>query len=126
MSAIAAGLIHMELNRGDGSLGTCLGVQAGLAMRAIAMLGSEEQKQRWLPAMARAEKLGAFALTEPNHGSDSVALETRAQRRGDQYVLAGVKRWIGNATVAAFAVAWARATDDAHLTAFLLDRATPA
>ena len=73
MDPLSAGLVTMELNRGDGSLGTFLGVQAGLAMRSIAMLGSEEQKQRWLPAMARVDKLGAFALTEPDHGSDSVA-----------------------------------------------------
>src|SRR6267154_3500738 len=78
MSPIATGLVHMELNRGDGSLGTFIGVQAGLAMQSIAMLGSEEQKQRWLPGMARLDKLGAFALTEPLHGSDSVALETSA------------------------------------------------
>jgi glutaryl-CoA dehydrogenase len=76
LSPIACGLMHMELNRGDGSLGTLVGVQSGLAMKSIAMLGSEEQKQRWLPEMARFEKLGAFALTEPDHGSDSVALET--------------------------------------------------
>jgi glutaryl-CoA dehydrogenase len=64
-------------------------------MRSIAMHGSEEQKQHWLPAMARVEKLGAFALTEPAHGSDSVALETRAERRGGEYVINGAKRWIG-------------------------------
>ena len=64
MSNVAAGLVQMELSRGDGSLATLLGVQAGLAMRAIALLGSEEQEQRWLPAMARMEALGAFALTE--------------------------------------------------------------
>ena len=79
LSPIACGLMHMELNRGDGSLGTLLGVQSGLAMKSIAMLGSEEQKQRWLPEMARFDKLGAFALTEPDHGSDSVALETTAR-----------------------------------------------
>jgi glutaryl-CoA dehydrogenase len=75
LDPIACGLAYMELNHGDGSLGTVLGVQSGLAMKSIGMLGSEEQKQRWLPAMARAEQLGAFALTEPDHGSDSVALE---------------------------------------------------
>src|SRR5436189_3881069 len=69
MSPIATGLVHMELNRGDGSLGTFLGVQAGLAMQSIALLGSEEQKQRWLPPMAALAKLGAFALTEPLPGS---------------------------------------------------------
>ena len=76
MSPVAAGLINMELNRGDGSLGTFQAVQAGLAMRSIWMLGSEEQKQRWLPGMARLDLLGAFALTEAAHGSDAVALET--------------------------------------------------
>jgi glutaryl-CoA dehydrogenase len=125
MSAIAAGLVHMELNRADGSLGTFLGVQAGLAMRSIAMLGSEEQKQRWLPAMARAEKLGAFALTEPEHGSDSVRLETSAERRGDEYVLNGAKRWIGNGTVADVVVVWARDTEDGQVKGFLVERGTP-
>ena len=100
MSPIAGGLINMELNRGDGSLGTFLGVQAGLAMQSIAMLGSEEQKQRWLPPMARLDKLGAFALTEPTHGSDSVALETSARRDGDDWVINGAKKWIGNGTIA--------------------------
>jgi glutaryl-CoA dehydrogenase len=125
MSPIAAGLIHMELNRGDGSLGTFLGVQAGLAMRSIAMLGSEEQKQRWLPAMARGEELGAFALTEPNHGSDSVRLETSAERRGDEYVLRGAKRWIGNGTVADVVVVWARDTEDGQVKGFLVERSAP-
>ena len=90
MSPIASGLIHMELNRGDGSLGTFVGVQAGLAMQSIAMLGSEEQKQRWLPAHGPAGRsIGAFALTEPAHGSDSVALETSARRDGDGWVING-------------------------------------
>ena len=121
MSPIAAGLVHMELNRGDGSLGTALGVQAGLAMRSIAMLGSEEQKQRWLPAMARTDKLGAFALTEPEHGSDSVSLETSARRDGETYVLNGAKRWIGLATVADVVVVWARDTEDGKVKGFLVD-----
>ena len=82
MSPLARGLVNMELHRGDGSLGTFLGVQSGLAMKSIDLLGSEEQKERWLPALAQLEKIGAFALTEPEHGSDSVALETqRAARR---------------------------------------------
>ncbi len=79
MSPMACGLVTMELHRGDGSLGVFLGVHAGLAMESIAMCGSEEQKARWLPDMARMDKLGAFALTEPEHGSDSVALETSAR-----------------------------------------------
>jgi glutaryl-CoA dehydrogenase len=125
MSPIAAGLIHMELNRGDGSLGTILGVQVGLAMRSIAMLGSEEQKQRWLPPMARMETLGAFALTEPGHGSDSVALETSARREGAEYVIDGAKRWIGNGTVADVIVVWARYADDGQVAGFLVERGTP-
>jgi glutaryl-CoA dehydrogenase len=68
MSAMASGLVHMELHRGDGSLGTFLGVHAGLAMQSIAMCGSEEQKARWLPSMSTMDKIGAFALTEPDHG----------------------------------------------------------
>src|SRR3954452_21751905 len=99
MSPIAVGLVNMELNRGDGSLGTFLAVQAGLAMQSIAMLGSEQQKQRCLPAMAALDKLGAFALTEPDHGSDAVALETTARRDGDHWVINGAKRWIGNGTL---------------------------
>ena len=88
---MSAGLIAMELSRGDGSMGTFLGVHGGLAMKSIVMLGSEEQKQRWLPPMARLEKIGAFALTEPDHGSDSVALETSARRDGDHWVLNGAE-----------------------------------
>jgi glutaryl-CoA dehydrogenase len=125
MTALASGLVNMELHRGDGSLGTFLGVQSGLAMKAIAMLGSEEQKERWLAPMARLEQIGAFALTEPNHGSDSVALETRARRDGDGYVIDGVKRWIGNATIAAVVVVWARCEDDGQVKGFLVETPTP-
>jgi glutaryl-CoA dehydrogenase len=124
LDPIACGLVHMELNRGDGSLGTFLGVQSGLAMKSIAMLGSEEQKQRWLPEMARLEKLGAFALTEPNHGSDSVALETSARRVGDSYVLSGAKRWIGSGSIADVVVVWAR-NEDGKVNGFLVEKGTP-
>ena len=125
MSPIATGLVHMELNRGDGSLGTFLGVQAGLAMQSIAMLGSEEQKQRWLPGMARLEKLGAFALTEPLHGSDSVALETSARRDGSDWVINGAKKWIGNGTIADVIVVWARDIADGKVKGFLVEKGTP-
>lgn len=124
MSPIACGLIHMELNRGDGSLGTFLGVQAGLAMRSIALLGSEEQKQRWLAPMARLEKIGAFALTEPDHGSDSAGLETTARREGEEYVIDGEKRWIGNGTIADVIVVWAR-TEDGEVNGFLVEKDSP-
>ena len=125
MSPIARGLVHMELNRGDGSLGTFLGVQAGLAMQSIAMLGSEEQKQRWLPGMAALETLGAFALTEPAHGSDSVALDTTARRDGDHWVINGQKKWIGNGTVADVVVVWARDLADKQVKGFLVEKGTP-
>ena len=81
------------------------GVHSGLAMNSIALLGSEEQKQRWLPPMARMEKIGAFALTEPDHGSDAVAMETRARRVGDEYIINGAKRWIGNDSFAEVVIA---------------------
>src|SRR5215467_6135923 len=128
MSPIATGLVHMELNRGDGSLGTFVGVQAGLAMQSIAMLGSEEQKNRWLPAMARLDKFGAFALTEPMHGSDSVALETSARRvkgvgeAGGEWALNGAKKWIGNGTIADVIVVWARDTADGKVKGFLVEK----
>jgi glutaryl-CoA dehydrogenase len=125
MSPLAVGLINMELNRGDGSLATFLGVQAGLAMQSIAMHGSEEQKQRFLPAMTRMEKLGAFALTEPQHGSDSVALETSARRDGDGWVINGQKKWIGNGSVADVVVLWARDEADGKVKGFLIEKGSP-
>ena len=125
MSPLARGLVNMELHRGDGSLGTFLGVQSGLAMKSIALLGSDEQKERWLPAMARLEAIGAFALTEPTHGSDSVALETSARRDGSDWVLQGAKRWIGNGSIADVVVVWARRADDGQVNGFLVEKDTP-
>ncbi len=121
MSPLARGLVNMELHRGDGSVGTFLGVQSGLAMKSIAMHGSEAQKERWLPDMAQLEKVGAFALTEPDHGSDSIALETTARRDGDGWVLNGAKRWIGNASIADVTVLWARSEDDGEVKGFLVE-----
>jgi glutaryl-CoA dehydrogenase len=124
MSTTAAGLIALELARGDASVCTFFGVHSGLAMSSLAMLGSEEQKQRWLPAMARMEKIGAFALTEPTHGSDAVALETRARREGNEYVIDGAKRWIGNASFADVVIVWAR-DDEGNVGGFLVEKGTP-
>ncbi|GAC1355811.1 MAG: acyl-CoA dehydrogenase family protein [Ktedonobacteraceae bacterium] len=124
MSNVASGLIALELARGDASVCTFFGVHSGLAMSSIAMLGSEEQKQRWLPAMARMEKIGAFGLTEPDHGSDAVALETSARRVDNEYILNGSKRWIGNASFADVTIIWAR--DDAgKVGGFLVEKGTP-
>jgi glutaryl-CoA dehydrogenase len=124
LSHVATGLIAQELARGDASVCTFFGVHSGLAMSTIHMLGSEEQKQRWLPAMARLEKIGAFGLTEPQHGSDAVALETRARRDGAGYVLDGAKRWIGNASFADVTIIWAR--DEAgQVGGYLVEKGTP-
>jgi glutaryl-CoA dehydrogenase len=131
MSPMACGLVTMELHRGDGSLGVFLGVHAGLAMTSIAMCGSEEQKARWLPDMATMTKLGAFALTEPEHGSDSVALETSARpekgagEAGGHWVLNGRKRWIGLGSVADLVVVWARNTEDGQVNGFVVEKGTP-
>lgn len=108
LTRMQAGLVAMELSRGDGSLNTFNAVHSGLAMGTINLHGSEEQKKRWLPAMAALEKLGAFALTEPDHGSDTVALETSARRDGDNWILNGAKRWIGLGHVADLVIVWAR------------------
>ena len=124
MSTVAAGLVLQELSRADASFCVVFGATSLLAMTSIAMLGSEEQKQRWLPRMARLEKQGAFALTEPDHGSDAVALETRAHRDGDVYVINGAKRWIGGASYADVTIIWAR-DDKGDVGGFLVEKGTP-
>jgi glutaryl-CoA dehydrogenase len=124
MSNVAAGLVAAELARADGSIGTFNGVHSFLAMQSIAMLGSEEQRERWLPAMARIETIGAFGLTEPQHGSDAVALETSARRDGDSFVLDGAKKWIGNGSIADHVLIWARGEDGA-VGGYVVDKGTP-
>jgi glutaryl-CoA dehydrogenase len=121
MSATAAGLVSMEWARADGSVGTFFGVHSNLAMQSIDMLGSDEQRDRWLEPMAHLEKIGAFGLTEPEHGSDAVMLETRARRDGDDWVLDGRKRWIGNASFADVVIIWAR-REDGHVGGFLVEK----
>jgi len=123
-SNVAYGLAIAELARGSGSLATFLHVQSGLAMTTIHELGSEEQKQRWLPGMARCEKIGCFGLTEPDAGSDPGSLATTAVERDGGYVLDGEKKWIGNASFADVAVIWAR-TDDGKISGFLVEGDNP-
>jgi glutaryl-CoA dehydrogenase len=125
MSPLAAGLVHMEINRGDGSLGAFLAIQSGLVMKSIHLLGSNEQRQRWLPRLAGLEAFGAFALTEPMHGSDAVAMEATARSDRDEYVINGQKRWIGNASFADVTVVWARDSADGQVKAFLVEKDTP-
>ncbi|ADG79636.1 Acyl-CoA dehydrogenase domain protein OS=Tsukamurella paurometabola (strain ATCC 8368 / DSM/ CCUG 35730 / CIP 100753 / JCM 10117 / KCTC 9821 / NBRC 16120/ NCIMB 702349 / NCTC 13040) OX=521096 GN=Tpau_3043 PE=3 SV=1 [Tsukamurella paurometabola] len=125
MTAVGQGLVSYELGRIDGSIGTFIGVHVGLAMQSIYILGSEEQRQRWLPAMARLEKIGAFALTEPNHGSDSVALEATATRDGDHWVINGAKRWPGNAVWCDIIIVFARDTADGKVKGFVVEKDDP-
>jgi glutaryl-CoA dehydrogenase len=110
-SAVEYGLAAMELEAGDSGLRTFVSVQGSLAMTAIHRFGSEEQKERWLPGMARGELIGCFGLTEPNAGSDPAHMQTVATKSGDGWVLNGAKRWIGLASIADVAVVWARAED---------------
>ena len=121
---VAYGLAIAELARGSGSLATFLHVQSGLAMTAIHELGSEEQKRRWLPPMAKCEKIGCFGLTEPGAGSDPGSLSTTAVEKDGGYVLSGEKKWIGNASFSDVAVIWAR-TDDGKISGFLVETDNP-
>jgi len=120
LDPLAMGLVMYELSKGDGSITTFYGVHSGLAMGAIGLLGSDEQRERWLPAMSRLETIGAFALTEPERGSAAVDLQTTARRDGDVYVLNGAKRWIGNATLAGVLVVWAR-DEEGGVGAFVIE-----
>ncbi|MFD9003039.1 acyl-CoA dehydrogenase family protein [Streptomyces sp. NPDC059582] len=125
-SNLLSGFIALELGHADASLATFSGVHTGLAMGTILGCGSDEQKRRWLPAMSRFEKIGAFALTEPHGGSDVAGgLRTTARRDGDHWILNGAKRWIGNATFADLVVVWARDTDTNHVIGFVVEKDTP-
>ena len=120
------GVIAMELARSDPSMSTFMGVHSGLAMGSIYLCGSEEQKQRWLPPMARMEKIGAFGLTEPDVGSGVAGgLTTTARREGDTWILDGQKKWIGNATFADYIIIWARDVSDNQVKGFVVERETP-
>jgi glutaryl-CoA dehydrogenase len=125
LSSVANGIVAMELSRGDGSFETFLGVTSGLAMGSIYFCGSEEQKQKWLPPMARLEKVGAFGLTEPYVGSDASHIQTTATRTGDGWLLNGAKRWIGNATFADVIIIWARNEETDQINGFLVEKGTP-
>ncbi|TDI49629.1 MAG: acyl-CoA dehydrogenase [Acidobacteria bacterium] len=107
LNDVSYGLVCQELERGDSGLRSFVSVQGSLCMWPIHAYGSEEQKQRWLPAMARGEAIGCFGLTEPDGGSDPGAMRTRAVRDGDDWILNGAKMWITNGTIADVAVIWA-------------------
>src|SRR5215475_9000269 len=123
LSAVCYGLACQELEAGDSGLRSFVSVQGSLAMFPIHAFGSEEQKQYWLPRMARGEVIGCFGLTEPDFGSDHSGMRTTARRDGDSYVLNGTKMWINNGGISDLAVVWARAEEG--IRGFLVERGTP-
>jgi glutaryl-CoA dehydrogenase len=123
LGAIASGLVCQELERGDSAIRSFVSVQSSLCMYPIHTFGSEAQKQRWLPAMARGEIIGCFGLTESQGGSDPANLRTHARRDGDDWILSGAKMWITNGSIADAAVVWAQ-TDDG-IRGFLVERGMP-
>jgi glutaryl-CoA dehydrogenase len=125
-SFLTDGMIAMELSRGDPSIATFMGVHSGLAMGTVYLCGSEEQKQRWLPAMAAMELIGAFGLTEPQAGSDVArGLRTTARREGDEWVLDGSKKWIGNGSFADLVIIWARDVETDRVLGFVVEHGAP-
>jgi len=123
-SSVAYGRTGLALVGGDSGVRSAVSVQGSLAMFAIWRWGSEEQKERWLPAMHRGEAIGCFGLTEPDAGSDPGAMRTHARRDGSDWVINGAKMWITNGTIADVAVVWAR-TEEGEIRGFLVEKGTP-
>jgi glutaryl-CoA dehydrogenase len=125
-SHLLTGMLAAEYSRVDASTATFFGVHNGLAMYSVYRGGDREQRDRWLPAMAAMDKIGAFAMTEPLGGSDVAGgMRTTAKRDGDDWILNGAKRWIGNATFADLIVVWARDVDDNKVKGFVVEKGTP-
>jgi glutaryl-CoA dehydrogenase len=124
MNNVAYGLVMQELEAGDSGLRSFVSVQGALVMYPIFAYGSEEQKKKWLPLLARADKIGCFGLTEPDHGSDPGGMVTRAKRNGNGWVLNGTKRWITNGTVSDIAIVWAK-DDDGEIQGFIVECDSP-
>ncbi len=123
LNSVSYGLICQELERGDSGLRSFVSVQSSLVMFPIHAYGSDEQKDRWLPAMARGEAIGCFGLTEPHGGSDPGNMKTHAKRDGDDWILNGSKMWITNATIADAAVVWAMT--DEGIKGFIVEKDMP-
>ncbi len=123
LNNVAYGLINQELERGDSGLRSFVSVTGSLVMYPILTFGTEAQKERWLPALARGEVIGCFGLTEPDHGSDPGGMETRAVRHKDRWILNGTKAWITNGSIADVAVVWARTEDG--IRGFLVEKGAP-
>ena len=123
LNNVSYGLIMQELERGDSGVRSFASVQSGLCMYPIHAFGSDEQKQRWLPSMAKGEAIGCFGLTEPDGGSDPGTMKTRAEKRGGDWVLNGAKMWITNGSIADVAIVWA--VTETGVRGFLVEKDTP-
>ena len=123
MNNVAYGLVMQELERGDSAVRSFASVQSALVMYPIFTYGSQQQREHWLPLLARGEKIGCFGLTEPDFGSNPGGMITRAEERADGYVLNGAKMWITNGTIADVAVVWAKLNGEVR--GFLVERGTP-
>ena len=123
LNNVCYGLIMQELERGDSGVRSFASVQSGLCMYPIHAYGTDEQKQRWLPPMAKADAIGCFGLTEPDGGSDPGTMKTTAVKSGGDWVLNGAKMWITNGSIADVAIVWA-STDDG-VRGFLVEKDTP-
>jgi glutaryl-CoA dehydrogenase len=124
MSNVEYGFVMQELERGDSGMRSFASVQSALVMYPIYTFGSEEQKNKWLPALAEGTKIGCFGLTEPQFGSNPGGMLARAVRKGDRYLLNGEKMWITNGSIADVAVVWAK-TEDNVVRGFLVEKGTP-
>ena len=120
LSNVAYGVICQELERGDSAIRSCVSVQGSLTMYPIHAFGTEDQKNKYLPGMAKGELIGCFGLTEPDHGSDPAGMETKAVDDGDSYVLNGAKMWITNGTIADLAIVWAKL--DGKIRGFIVEK----
>ncbi|MGP9528734.1 acyl-CoA dehydrogenase family protein [Glutamicibacter sp. AOP5-A2-18] len=123
-SPLAAGLVTMEISRADGSMAAAAAVQGGLVLRSLKLFATPEQQEQYLEPVATGKLLGGFALTEPHHGSDSVSLETSARKDGEEWVLNGNKKWIGNGAVGGITIVWARDETDGQIKGFIVDQQT--
>jgi len=126
MSNVEYGLVMQELERGDSGVRSFVSVQSALVMYPIYTFGSDQQKDKWLPALAKGEKLGCFGLTEPDFGSNPSGMRTRAKKVGNEYILNGEKMWITSGSIADVALIWAKSEDDNNrIRGFLVETNTP-
>jgi len=126
MSNVEYGLVMQELERGDSGVRSFVSVQSALVMYPIYAFGSDEQKNKWLPALQKGEKIGCFGLTEPDFGSNPSGMRSRAKKEGNEYVLSGEKMWITSGSIADVAIIWAKSEDeDGNIRGFLVESNRP-